>query len=149
MRYVVPILVLGLTVGCGRPSPLDVATERPASAPTAGPSDDEAVLYTAALRDLLKDTPDGDGTYVWVGGRDPSADLMRRFQARWTKLRPATGMPADGYRINFTAIRRPGPARADVRAESYAGGSGSWLVFHLAEKGGGWEVAELSGEDVP
>ena len=150
MRYAASILGLCLTFGCSGPSPPADGVGRPQSEPVAGlPDDEAAALCMAALQDLLKDSKDGDGTYVWVGGKDPSTGLLRRLQARWPGLRPASGMPADGYRADFTEVRRPRPSHADVRVVSYYRRPGNWMVFHLADKGGAWELVEFTSEIAP
>jgi hypothetical protein len=64
-------------------------------------------------------------------------------------LRPASQMPADGYRADFTEIRHLDGGRADVRVESYYRGPGNWTVFHLGNKEGQWKVVEISGQAVP
>ena len=148
MRVAVAVCVLCPLLGCGGRSPPAAGTGLAPPTPAAElPEDEAAALLAGVLQAYLKDSKDGDGTYIWVRGRDPSAGLLRRLQGRWPKLRPGSGMPAGGCRLDFTDVRRLAADRATVRVErNCRGGAGTWEVNRLALNRGGWEVVEVESQ---
>src|SRR5207253_6370011 len=128
-------------LGCGNPLSVGVGSGASA-APMTEPQ--AAEIYETVIRDIHKGKGDGDGTYIWVRGKDPTDEVMRRLKEKWPKLRPASAMPEDGYRMDFTEVRRT-DAGMDVRFEPWYRGGSSWVIYHLVRKGDNWQVEGVTG----
>src|SRR5436853_6617263 len=115
MKRVIGLVVAWAAIGCGSPLTVGVGESGTAAPMTERQA---AELYETIIRDIHKGKGDGDGTYVWVCGKDPTDEVMRRLREKWPKLRPASAVPDDGYRMDFTEIRRTATGM-DVRFEPW------------------------------
>jgi hypothetical protein len=111
------------------------------------PAQNAGDVYEAVLRQSLLGPGDGEGVYVHVDGKDPSADLLGRLHQVWPSLRPASETPkGKRHVIHVGELKWIGRSAAEVRGGFSNGMDGSVQLFRVVWKGGQWTVEKTTTE---
>jgi hypothetical protein len=104
-------------------------------------------VYEAVLKEELKNAKKGEGFYVFVDGKDPAPELLKRLQKQWPELQPGSKAPKG--KANCVSVENLKWINRDA-AELHGGGSdgidGRVSLFRVVRKNGAWVVESVKLE---
>jgi hypothetical protein len=107
---------------------------------TGAPRDAGAV-YEAVLKVELKDAKQAAGSYVFVDGKDPSPELLQRFQKQWPELRPGSkAVRGKATSVSVGELKWLDDNTAELRGGFSDGRNGRGSRYRVVRKDGAWVV---------
>ena len=93
------------------------------------------------LKAELKDSKKGAGFFVFIEGKDPEPDLLKRFQKQWPELQPGSKAPkGKANRVAVDGLKFINLNSAEVRGGIGNGMDGSSNRYHLIRKKDEWAI---------
>jgi hypothetical protein len=139
-RFIVLAVFCVIVAGCKQPpdgKPGDVKVQKQGDEAKELP----APVYEAVLRDNLKPPSKGEGSYLFVDGKDPAPELLKRLHKHWPELKPGSQVPnGTADRLSLTELKWIDATTAELRCGRSNGKDGVGKIYHLKKKDGEWMV---------
>jgi hypothetical protein len=129
MRHlVVLVALLALLAGCN-------GNDDPKDAKDAGP------VYEAVLKVELKNSKKGEGWSVFIDGKDPEPEMLKRFQKQWPELQPGSKAPKGrADRVSLSELKWIDRSTAELRGGFSNGIDGRGSLYRVVRKKDAWVV---------
>jgi hypothetical protein len=113
---------------------------------TEGGEQDPAPLYEAVLKHEFPGKGKDEVVFLFIDGKDPAPDLLKRLRQQWPNLQPGSKVPqGQATRIDLGELKTAGDS-AELRVAVSNGIDGRLLRFWLSRKGGTWVVEKTKLE---
>jgi hypothetical protein len=115
----------------------------------AGAPGDPDPVYEAVLKEELKGANKGEGFYVFVDGKDPAPELLKRLQKQWPELQPGSKAPKGKANcIGVDSLKWINRDAAELHGGGSNGFDGRSSLYRVVHKDGAWVVESVKLEAI-
>ena len=105
-------------------------------------------VFEVVLKAELKEAKKGEGHYLFVDGKDPAPEMMKRFNKLWPDLQAGSKVPKEGkaMRISIGELEWIDSNTAEVRGGFSNGMDGRGSKYRVIRSKDGWTIDKVTVE---